>query len=152
MSCVKSTDPQDNNLKLVISPSDQTVNVDNQADYNVILENADDLFGFSAEIIFNGNIIELPENSVVTGDIWGDNSITVVENEIDRLSITIGLIQTSETDVLTGDLNLFTFTVQGKASGSSQLSFQNLYLIDEDGNEIPGIDDLEIETGNITVQ
>jgi type 1 fimbria pilin len=150
-SCNDSTDPQNDYLTLKISPSDQTVNVNDQVTFSVVLENAENLFGFSAELLFNGNIVELPEDTVVAGDNWGENSITVVENEIDRLSVTIGLTQSSNADAINGDVTLFSFTLQGKAIGSSELWFQDIYLIDEDGNSIPEIDELEIKTGNITV-
>ena len=151
-SCNDSTDPQEDYLTLKISPSEQTVNVDDQVTFSVILENATDLFAFSAELLFNGNIVELPEDAVVEGDNWGENSILTAINEFDRLSITVGLIQSSDVDAINGNITLFSFTVQGKAIGSSELWFQNIYLIDEEGNSIPEIDDLEIETGNITVQ
>ena len=151
-SCNDSTDPQEDYLTLKISPSDQTVNVDDQVTFSVVLKNAENLFAFSTELLFNGNIIELPENAVVAGDSWGENSILTSVNEIDRLNITVGLIQSSNVDAINGDITLFSFTLQGKAIGSSELWFQNIYLIDENGNPIQGIDDLEIKTGNITVQ
>jgi len=151
VSCTENTEPKDDNLILKISPGDQTVIIDNQVTYSVILENAENLFAFSAELLFNGNVIELPEDAVVAGDNWGENSIITVINEIDRINIAVGLIQSSDVDAINGDITLFSFTVQGKAIGSSELWFQNIYLIDEDGNPIQGIDDLEIKTGTITV-
>lgn len=151
VSCTENTEPKDDNLILKISPGDQTVTIDNQVTYSVILENAENLFAFSAELLFNGNVIELPEDAVVAGDNWGENSIITVINEIDRINIAVGLIQSSDVDAINGDITLFSFTVQGKAIGSSELWFQNIYLIDEDGNPIQGIDDLEIKTGTITV-
>ncbi|RLC49687.1 MAG: hypothetical protein DRH79_08700, partial [Candidatus Cloacimonadota bacterium] len=116
-SCNDSTDPQEDYLTLKISPSDQTVNVDDQVTFSVILKNAENLFAFSTELLFNGNIIELPENAVVAGDSWGENSILTTVNEIDRLNITVGLIQSSNVDAINGDITLFSFTLQGKAIG-----------------------------------
>ena len=152
ISCTDNTEPKDDNVILKISPSEQTVNINDQVTYSVILKNAKNLFAFSAELLFNGNIIELPEEAVAAGDNWGENSILTAINEIDRIHITVGLIQSSSEDGLDGDITLFSFILQGKAVGSSELWFQNIYLIDENGNPIQGIDDLEIKIGNITVQ
>jgi len=152
-SCTDSTEPADENLSLKITPQNQTINLDDQAEFSVVLENAEGFFAFSAEILFNGNIISLTENSVAAGSGWGTNSpLTVTENEVDRLSITIGLTQTSSTDAINGDLTLFTFNVRGDEVGSSEIWFQNIYLIDDEGNAIAGTENLEIETGNITVE
>ena len=152
ISCNDNTAPKDNNLVLKISPGEQTVNIGDQVTYSVVLENAKDLFGFSAEIIFSGDLVELSDEFFTVSSVWGDDVISLGKDEIDRLNVAIGLQQTTGEDGLEGDLTLFTFTLLGKAIGISELFFQNLNLIDEEGNPLEGIEDLEIVTGNITVQ
>ncbi|MEA2095672.1 MAG: hypothetical protein U9P73_03115, partial [Candidatus Cloacimonadota bacterium] len=55
-SSSNSTEPDTENLILKFSPAEQTVLVDIEADYIVKVENAENLFAFSAEIVFDNSV------------------------------------------------------------------------------------------------
>ena len=72
--------------------------------------------------------------------------------EEDRFSITISLQQTSNEDGMNGDGELLSFSLNGLALGESDLTFENLLMIDEDGNEVSNFDDIEITDGKLTIE
>ena len=76
-----STGPVAENLKLMFSPSEQTIPVNMETDYIIKVENAEDLFAFSAEIVFDSSVAELVPNAVVIGGFWNSNlvELNVVE-------------------------------------------------------------------------
>ena len=64
-----STEPVVENFKLIFSPAEQTVPVYTETDYIIKVEDAENLFGFSAEIVFDNSVAELVPNTVVVGGL-----------------------------------------------------------------------------------
>ncbi len=147
-----STEPEEENLKLIFSPAEQTVPINTEADYVIKVENAENLFGFSAEIVFDNSVAELVSNSVVVGGFWNTDLVEMSVIEDDRLSITISLQQTSNEDGIDGNGELFTFNIKGIAVGESDLIFENLLMIDEDGDAVSNFDGIEIISGELIVE
>ena len=139
-------------LKLFISPSESLVSVDEEITLSVQIENVDALFAFSAEIVFDNSIAELVQDVVVIGGFWNSDVIELSIVEDDRLCITISLQQTANEDGIDGNGELFTFSIEGIAVGESDLTFENLIMIDENGNEVPNFDGIEITNGKIIVE
>jgi len=153
LSCSKdTTSPEDNDLKLMLSPVDQTVPMNIEADFVVKIENADNLFAFSTEIVFDNSIAEFVQDAVVIGSFWNSELVELSVVEDDRLSITISLQQTSSEDGIDGSGDLFTFSIIGSTLGSSNLTFENLLMIDEDGEPISNFNEIEIINGTLTVE
>ena len=73
-------------------------------------------------------------------------------NEDDRLNVAIGLVQTPGDDGLDGDGVLFNFKVKGIQIGSSNLTFDNLSLINEEGYHVDGFDDITMNNGLLIIQ
>ena len=147
-----STEPEVENLKLMFSPAEQTAPVNTETDYVVRVENAENLFGFSAEIVFDNSIAELVQDVVIIGGFWNSNPVDLSVEEDDRLSITVSLQQTPNEDGIDGDGELFTFSINGIAVGESDLTFENLMMIDENGDEVSNFDGIEITSGKLIVE
>jgi len=147
-----STEPDIENLKLMFSPAEQTVPANTEADYVIKVENAENLFGFSAEIVFENSIADLVQDAVVVGGFWNSDLIELNVIEDDRLSITISLLQTANEDGIDGSGELFTFSIKGIAIGESTLTFENLQMIDENGNTVSNFDTIEIISGKLIVE
>jgi len=56
------------------------------------------------------------------------------------------------TGSISGDGTLFTFELNADAIGTSDIEFQNLSLIDQNGNLIQGFDDIVFENGELIIQ
>ncbi len=147
-----STEPEVENLKLMFSPVEQTVPINTEIDYIIKVENAENLFGFSAEIVFDNSIAELVQDAVTIGGFWNSDLVELSLEEDDRLSITIGLQQTVNEDGIDGDGELFTFSIKGIAVGESDLTFENVIMINENGDEVSNFDGIEITSGKLTVE
>ncbi|MCD6177087.1 MAG: hypothetical protein J7K29_04545 [Candidatus Cloacimonetes bacterium] len=153
LSCSSdSTEPEEENLKLVFSPAEQTVPINTEVEYTISIDNAKKLFAFSAEIVFDNSIAELVQDAVVIGGFWNSALVELSIEEEDRLNITISLQQTANEDGVDGNGDLFTFSIKGIAIGESDLAFENLQMIDEDGNEVSNFDGIEITNGKLIVE
>ena len=139
-------------LKLFISPTENLVNIDEEITLSVQVENVSALFAFSAEIVFDNSIAELVQDAVTVGGFWDSDLLEVSIEEDDRLNITISLQQTANEDGIDGSGELFTFRMKGIAIGESNLNFENLQIIDENGAAIPNFDEMDIIGGILTVE
>ncbi|MCK4312349.1 MAG: hypothetical protein KAW88_06415, partial [Candidatus Cloacimonetes bacterium] len=146
------TEPDKENLKLFITPSEQTVTVNSEVTFSVQIENVSDLFAFSGEIVFDSTKVSIPDNPITEGEFWTGDLISTSQNESDRLCIAIGLVQTEEEDGIDGEGILFSFKLIGFALGESDLTFDNLYIINEDGDLVEGFVEMEITNGKIIIQ
>jgi len=97
-------------------------------------------------------VAELVPNAVVVGEFWNSDLVELNVVEEDRLSITISLQQTSGEDGIDGDGELFTFSIKGFVIGQTNLTFENLQMIDENGNEISNFNEIEITNGSLIVE
>ena len=138
--------------QLKIEPAEQTIAVDEEAVFSVQLYNGVDVFALSVEIVFNNGVVGVPINSVTKGNFWSDDAIVTTQIEYDRLCVAIGQIQTAGDDGITGDGTLFEFILVGLLAGESDITFENLSLIDENGNFIEGFDNMELVNGKLIVE
>lgn len=140
-------------FSLLIEPSEQTIDLNSEAVFSVKIENVNNLFAISCELVFDSLLISLPSNPVTIGDFWEDaETVLMIENENDRLCIAVGLIQTELEDGIDGDGILFNFTLIGDQLGESDIVFDNLNIIDENGLVVDGFEDIEISSANLIIQ
>ncbi len=139
-------------LQLEIEPAEQTINIDEEAICNVQLYDGVNVFALSVEIVFNNGVVGAPINSVTKGDFWGDDAIIVTQIDYNRLCVAIGQVQTIGDDGITGDGTLFEFILVGLLAGESDITFENLSLIDENGDPIEGFDEINLVNGKVIVE
>ena len=138
--------------QLRIEPAEQTIAVDEEAVLSVQLYGGVNVFALSVETVFNNGVVGAPIDSVTKGDFWGDDAIMITQIEYDRLCVAIGQVQTAGNDGITGDGTLFEFILVGLLAGESDITFENLSLIDENGDPIEGFDDINLVNGLIIVE
>ena len=151
-SCSKSSTEPETNMVLSIAPYEQTVGIDLETTFSVEIQNITGLFAFSCEIVFDSTNVSLPENPIIVGSFWSADYISTSINGDDRLNVAIGLVQTSGNDGLDGAGVLFNFKVKGIQIGTSDLTFENLSLINEEGNAVDGFDNITINNGLLIIQ
>jgi len=141
-----------NQLELLISPYESVISIDEELEVSIQVENVSDLFAFSAEIVFDNSIIEPVPDMLTIGSIWGNDVVELIVLENGRINVAISLQQTPGIDEINGNEELLTFRVIGLQAGSSSLSFENVQMLDENGETISNFDDLEITNGEITIE
>ncbi|MDP8200809.1 MAG: cohesin domain-containing protein [Candidatus Tenebribacter burtonii] len=151
-SCSESSTEPETDLTSSITPSEQTVGLDIEATFSVEIENIADLFAFSCEIVFDSTLVTLPENPLTIGSFWSADYISTSISDNDRLNIAIGLEQSSGIDGLSGNGVLFDFRVKGIQFGSSSLTFENITLINDEGEPVDGFDNITLSDGLIIIQ
>ncbi|MBC8415868.1 MAG: PKD domain-containing protein [Candidatus Cloacimonetes bacterium] len=138
--------------RLKIEPAELIIAVDEEAVLSVQLYGGVDVFALSVEIVFNNGVVGVPINSVTKGDFWGDDAIMTTHIDYDRLCVAIGQVQTAGDDGITGDGTLFEFILVGLLAGESDITFENLNLIDENGDPVEGFDEMELVNGKVIVE
>ena len=138
--------------QLQIEPAEQIINVDEEAVLSVQLHGGVNVFALSVELVFNNGVLGVPIDSVTKGDFWGDDAIITTQIDYDRLCVAIGQVQTSGDDGITGDGTLFEFILVGLLAGDSDITFENLSLIDENGDPIEGFEEIELVNGKVIVE
>jgi len=144
------TEP-DTGLKIIIDPIEQNINVGDEEYFYVKIENVSNLFAISAEIKFDETMILIPDNSFTVEDFWSSGTISECIYESDRLNVCIGLVQSSETDGISGSGNLFGFKLFGENPGISGIEIHNLHLIDENGTMVANFDEIIISNGSLEI-
>ncbi len=146
--------PPDDNLILKMEPDSLIIAIGDTAEFSVLIENAGenapDLHGMSMEIVFDSTLIKSPEeDSVEVGSFWTGETQKLIIGESGILNVAIFYISDVNE---TGSDTLFTYELTADSSGTSTLEFQNISLIDENGNTIAGADDPDKRNGSLTIQ
>lgn len=153
LSCSNSTTtPQDESLKLQFNPVTYTVPIYNPADFSIMVVNVENLFAFSAEIVFDSSVAELDPDTIVPGGFWGTDIVELSVIESGRLNISISLQQTANEDGISGNGTLLNISLEGINPGTTNITFENLQMIDENGDDVTGFDTIEIINGNLIVE
>ena len=152
IGCSKdSPNEPDTDLKILIDPAEQNISIDSETEFNVKIENVSSLFAISVEITFDETLLSVPDNAVSVGDFWNSAAITAYVVESNRLNIAIGLTQTDDADGVSGNGTLFSFKLKGNNTGISDISLQNLQLIDENGTQVSNFDGIIISNGSLEI-
>ncbi|MCF7793335.1 MAG: hypothetical protein K9N09_00605 [Candidatus Cloacimonetes bacterium] len=148
----ENEDNENEELSIEISPEESTIAVGEELILEVELEDADDLFAMSVEIVFDAAVLTLPDNPLIIGEDWGNDYISTYVSEIDRINVAIGLINNGDEDELEGEVELFQFKLVGVAEGQTMVNIHNLNLYDEDGDLVEDFDEIEIENAVVIVE
>ena len=151
ISCSNNPTDSDNQLKLVISPSELNMNNSDIETVSINIEDAKDLFIASMDLVFEDEIIEIDDLNFIEGDFWSGSTISYSVLDTGRYSVFVGLQQTNESDGISGNGTLFSFPIIAQNPGYTNITLENISLLDEDGDTIEGFDELEVDDLSINV-
>jgi len=157
--CSKSTAPSqdggddqpDVNLTLRLDPGVQAIGVTDTLTFQLLVGEAQSLFGISAEISFADTVLCYPATIVTVGSMWTAVPLSQVVEEPGRLNICLVLAQTSGVDGISGAGDLLSLRLGGLAAGTTDVVIENLQMLDENGNPIAGFGQIQVTNGNVTV-
>ncbi|HPR17972.1 MAG TPA: cohesin domain-containing protein [Candidatus Cloacimonadota bacterium] len=142
---------EDHDFSIEISPSESVISAGEDLSLEVKIEDVEDLYAMSVEIVFDSAVLALSDSPFVVSEDWGEDVFTTSINDLDRLNVAIGL-NGSNTGCISGDRSLFTVHFTGVAAGETMVSIHNLNLINEEGNPVEDFEDIEIENATVIVQ
>jgi LysM repeat protein len=140
----------------LLTPSYQTIAVDQSVPVTLRLENVDSLYGFQVEITFDPAIVQVVDaDPGKTGVQVSLGSFLqpdfVPQNEADNATgkIVCVVSQLAPTAAVSGTGNLFTATFKGKADGLTNLVFADIKLAKSDGTAIAvTVQNAQIQVGS----
>jgi len=134
---------------LRISPATEMVNVGDEFTLDIVVEDAQNLFGASFELAFDGSVLEATD--ATPGDLLGEDVIFFKMPGTNTISVSITKKAGSSPASGTGVLAAITF--KAKAVGTTDLSFvrETLTLQQANGSPIAGFDRITIEGASVTV-
>ncbi|MBC8526117.1 MAG: hypothetical protein H8D22_04480 [Candidatus Cloacimonetes bacterium] len=150
-SCSKLESPSEN-LSVTITPAENTISIGESFQLLINIIDVSDLFGITVEVVFDPDILEVPEEYFIIGSFWDDlQPITCTIHEADRLNIGIVLDNNLNDQPVNGSGVLFSVFFKGIAEGESSISIENLTLVNKDGNPVEGFDIVIIKNATIVV-
>jgi len=150
-SCSKLESPSEN-LSVTITPAENTISIGESVQLFINIIDVSDLFGITAEIVFDSDIIEVPEEYFIIGSFWDDlQPITYTKQEAERLNIGIVLVNNLNNQPVNGSGVLFSVSFKGIAEGEASISIENLKLVNRDGNPVEGFEIVKIKNATIVV-
>lgn len=140
-------------LTLSIIPEQDSIAVNENANFKVEIQDATELYGFHLEVGFDSINVELPDDFWSAGDYWSDYSYLQKSYVYaDKFAVVVTLIE--ENKGISGNGTLFEFEVKGIEEGISELEILNnsfLYLIDKNGELIEEFDNITINNSYLTI-
>ena len=150
-SCSKLESPSEN-LSVTITPAENTISIGESVQLFINIIDVSDLFGITVEIVFDPDILEVPEEYFIIGSFWDDlQPITLTKQEAERLNIGIVLDYSLNDQPVNGSGVLFSVTFKGIAEGEASISIENLKLVNEDGNPVEDFNIVIIKNATIVV-
>ncbi len=150
-SCSKLESPSEN-LSVTITPAENTISIGESVQLFINIIDVSDLFGITAEIVFDSDIIEVPEEYFIIGNFWdGLQPITYTKQEAECLNIGIVLVNNLNNQPVNGSGVLFSVSFKGIAEGEVSISIENLKLVNRDGNPVEGFKIVIIKNATIVV-
>ena len=139
---------------LSITPEQDSIVVNETANYSVKVQDAINLYGIHLEVSFDSTNVELPDEYLSVGDFWSDHYfLKETYNYPNKFSVVISLI--GEKDGISGSGSLFEFNIKAIEQGICALEIINnsyLYLVDKNGELIEEFDNITIQNANLIIE
>jgi len=147
----KATQPIVVESDLVLSLSDDQVSIGNQAGATVRINEIDDLFFISMDVMFDTSLIIIDSVINPPASLLGADAIGLGQPIPGGLSIGFGRTQTAANDNVSGTGDLFTIFFTAAAHGSTEFQVTNIVIRDEQGTEHPDLDALSVTSDSLTI-
>ncbi len=155
LSCSdSSSEPEpDDTFYLGVTPAANTISVGSNAMLSVQINSVEGFFASSFDLLFDNTVVQVDTIQVSASGLLADYDPISFYDEIENgMSVSVGLTQTEEDDDLSGSGTLLVITFEGAAEGSTPIEFENVVIIDEQGEDNPDLDNLELRFSQITVE
>lgn len=141
---------------LSVDPSSANVNVGATTTVDIRIKDVTDLYYVDVYVFYDPDLLEVVDADAGTSGVQIDigpffgAGVVVEHNDVDQDKGEISFTQEAASDAVSGEGVLAEITFRGLASGTSDITIDELYLYleDDDGDEIT---DVSVEDGSITV-
>ena len=116
------------------------------------INSVENLFAISFDLVFDTSIVSYLSISIPQNSILGQNSISFSNQINDGVSISLGRTQTSGNDNVSASGSLFEADFIAVDTGTTEIQYNNVYIIDEAGAENGELEVLELNGAEITIR
>ncbi|MCP4631492.1 MAG: hypothetical protein GY855_01090 [candidate division Zixibacteria bacterium] len=149
----KSTEPVvDDTFYINLSPQNNTIAIGDNIVLKCRINSVEDLFAVVFDITFDTAFVKVDTVIFRDSGLLGENTISFYSNITEGISVSVGKTQTTNNDNVSGNGELFEVTFTGIYQGVSEIDFENIIMVDEEGVSNPDIINLEIRSSEIIVQ
>jgi hypothetical protein len=151
--CGKTSRPDapDETFYIDLTPEEITSNIGDTLIFTGTINSVEDLFAISFDLIFDTSIVAFLSLSLPQNSILGQNSISFSNQIGDGVSISLGRMQTSENDNISGSGFLFEVIFIAVGSGATEIQYRDVYIIDEVGVENGELGEMERQSAIISI-
>lgn len=151
--CGKTPKPDapDEIFYIDLSPDSIAAGIGDTLSLTGSINSVEGLFAMSFDLVFDTSIVAFISVSLPQNSILGQNAISF-GNEIEGgVSISLGRTQTEVNDNISASGQLFVVDFSVSGAGSTEILYQNIYIIDQDGVENPDLENIEARGAQVTV-
>jgi len=152
--CGKTSRPDapDETFYINLSPRDLVADVGDTLTLTGAINSVEDLFAISFNLVFDTSIVAFLSLSSPQNSILGQNAISFANDIEGGVSISLGRIQTGGNDNISASGALFEANFIAGGTGSAEIQYRDVYIIDEVGTENAELGELETSGTELLVQ
>lgn len=152
--CGKSSDPPpvDETFYMNLMPEASAIGPGENIALTGSINSVEGLFAVTFDLAFDSTIVAFESLTIPQTGLLG-NSVLSFSNTISGgVSVSLGRIQTEANDNVSGNGVLFEITFSASGTGTTNIQYQNIFIIDEEGAENTDIGNLILNNAQVVVQ
>ena len=151
IGCGKTPRP-DLTFHIELTPENITADVGDTLTLTGSINSVENLFAISFDLVFDSTVVNFQSLSLPQDNILGENSISF-SNEIEGgVSISLGRTQSAGNDNISASGVLFAADFIAAGVGTTEIQYQNVYIIDENGDENADLGAVSLRGAEIIVR
>lgn len=152
--CGKSSDPEpvDETFYMNLMPEASAIGPGENITLTGSINSVEGLFAVTFDLVFDSTILSYESLTIPQTGLLG-NSVLSFSNTISGgVSVSLGRIQTEANDNVSGNGVLFEITFSAAGTGTTNIQYQNIFIIDEQGVENSDINNLILNNAEVVVR
>jgi len=151
--CSKSPKPDqpDETFYIDLTPEEVRGNIGDTLILTGSINSVKNLFAISFDLVFDTTVVAFQSLALPQGNILGQNSISFSNGIDGGVSISLGRIQTGANDNISASGSLFEINFTASGEGSTEILYQNIYIIDQDGVENEDLENIVAHSAQVQV-
>ena len=152
-TCSTSSDPNDPDPKIYLTPATSELSLSDQSTLSLMIQdNQKPVFGLSLQIEYNNSVLSFSDSTgFATGNYFDQSAVSFVRNEGSIIHLSFSQLRGELSKSGSGTVCSLTFNAIGVGNSNVEIKQNDLRFYDHKGNEIT-ISNLKVGLASINVQ
>jgi hypothetical protein len=152
-TCSTSSDPNEADPTISLSPAASEVSVNGQSTLSLMIQdNQKSFFGISLQVDFNNSVLNFSDSTGFTpGDLFDQNAVNFVRKNGSTIHLSMSQLNGQSSANGSGKICTLTFSAAALGNSIVEINQNDLLFYDSNGNEIT-IPNLKIGSASVTVK